>query len=146
MRRYDLTPFQPSFFLDRMLSDFSQPANHASDVVQPQYDVVQTDDNKSELIVAVPGYRESEIEISEENGRLVIAAGANAIDDGQKVYRRGIARDGFRLEFRLPQHVTTQTGSLVDGLLHVGLERVVPEHLQPRRIAINGNQDEQAAA
>jgi molecular chaperone IbpA len=146
MRRYNLTPFQPSLLFDRVFADIARPADIAGNLAEPNYDIVSIDDDHTELIVAVPGYQESEVDISEENGRLVISAAAIPVDESHKVLRRGIPRTGFRLEFRLPKHVTAKSGRLVDGLLHVVLERVMPEHLRPRRIAINSDSIDKAAA
>lgn len=147
MRRYNLTPFQPSFFHDRWLADMAQSANRASGASLPPYDVIRSDDDRFELVIAAPGYVDANIDVSEEDGRLTVTAKDNqSADNKDKYVRRGIARDGFRIEFDLPQFVTAKSGRLSDGLLHIGLERVVPEHLQPRRIAINADTAEKAAA
>jgi molecular chaperone IbpA len=38
----------------------------------------------------------------------------------------------------LADHMVVEGADLRDGLLHVGLKRVVPEALKPRKIAIGG--------
>lgn len=147
MRRYNLTPFQPSFLHDHWLADLAQPANRARGAVLPPYDVIRNDDDRFELVIAAPGYNDADIEVSEEDGHLTVTARDNQSAENEgKFMRRGIARNGFRIEFELPQFVTTKSGRLNDGLLRIGLERVVPEHLQPRRISINSNTAEKAAA
>lgn len=146
MRRYNLTPFQPAFVLERMLADMTRAAGRAGTTDGPRYDVVRHDDDRFELVIAVPGYDDAAIEINEEDGRLTIAASGNEALDKDDFVRRGIARAGFQLAFALPEHVTAKAGRLNDGLLHIELERVVPEHLRPRRIAIGPQTDKQAAA
>ena len=49
---------------------------------------------------------------------------------------RGIAGRAFERRFVLADHIVVEGADLQNGLLHVGLKRVVPEALKPRRIAI----------
>jgi molecular chaperone IbpA len=44
----------------------------------------------------------------------------------------------FERRFVLADHMVVEGADLRDGLLHVGLKRVVPEALKPRKIAIGG--------
>ena len=43
----------------------------------------------------------------------------------------------------LADHIVVEGADLKNGLLHVGLKRVVPEALKPRRISIGGKAVEQ---
>ena len=54
---------------------------------------------------------------------------------GEVLYR-GIAGRAFERRFVLADHIVVEGADLKNGLLHVGLKRVVPEALKPRRIAI----------
>ena len=60
--------------------------------------------------------------------------------EGQKgeVLYRGIAGRAFERRFVLADHIVVDGADLQNGLLHVGLKRVVPEALKPRRIEIGG--------
>ncbi|MGH9205756.1 MAG: Hsp20 family protein, partial [Acidimicrobiales bacterium] len=53
---------------------------------------------------------------------------------------RGIAGRAFERRFVLADHIVVEGADLQNGLLHVGLKRVVPEALKPRRIEIGGAQ------
>ena len=61
-------------------------------------------------------------------------------NEGQKgeMLYRGIAGRAFERRFVLADHIVVDGADLQNGLLHVGLKRVVPEALKPRRIAIGG--------
>ena len=48
-----------------------------------------------------------------------------------------IAGRGFERSFQLAEHVEVKAARLENGLLHVDLERIVPEEKKPRRITIN---------
>jgi molecular chaperone IbpA len=50
---------------------------------------------------------------------------------------QGIAGRSFERSFQLAEHVEVKAARLENGLLHVDLERNVPEEKKPRRIAIN---------
>jgi len=51
---------------------------------------------------------------------------------------QGIAGRAFERRFQLAEHVEVKGAQLENGLLHVDLERIVPEERKPRRIVING--------
>ena len=53
---------------------------------------------------------------------------------------QGIAGRAFERSFRLADHVEVKSARLENGLLHVDLERIVPEEKKPRRIPINGGE------
>jgi molecular chaperone IbpA len=55
------------------------------------------------------------------------------------VLYRGIAGRAFERRFVLADHIVVDGADLQNGLLHVGLKRVVPEALKPRRITIGGS-------
>ena len=57
---------------------------------------------------------------------------------GAEVLYRGIAGRAFERRFVLADHIVVEGADLQNGLLHVGLKRVVPEALKPRKIAIGG--------
>ena len=49
----------------------------------------------------------------------------------------GHCRPRFERSFQLAEHVEVKAARLENGLLHVDLERIVPEEKKPRRITIN---------
>ena len=51
--------------------------------------------------------------------------------------RRPLPGRAFERSFQLAEHVEVKAARLENGLLHVDLERIVPEEKRPRRIAIN---------
>ncbi|MEA2737356.1 MAG: molecular chaperone IbpA, partial [Acetobacteraceae bacterium] len=60
--------------------------------------------------------------------------------EGQQaeILYRGIAGRAFERRFVLADHIVVEGADVQHGLLHVGLKRVVPEALKPRKIAIGG--------
>ncbi len=75
---------------------------------------------------------------------LIIAA-KKAEQEAERSYmHRGIATRAFERRFTLADHIRVTGASHVDGMLHIELQREVPEALKPRRIAINGQLPETA--
>ena len=60
-----------------------------------------------------------------------------ADDQGERTFlHRGIATRAFERRFQLADHVRVTGASHADGMLHIELQREVPEALKPRRIEI----------
>ena len=57
--------------------------------------------------------------------------------DKQSLLYQGIAGRAFERSFQLAEHVEVRGAKLENGLLHLDLERVIPEEKKPRKIAIN---------
>ena len=76
--------------------------------------------------------------MSVKDNTLVVSG--KVTSEGQKgeVLYRGIAGRAFERRFVLADHIVVDGADLQNGLLHVGLKRVVPEALKPRRIEIGG--------
>lgn len=100
----------------------------------PFYNVINIDDDTFGVEVAVAGYSEDEIEISEHNSTLTIK-GSKKEEERDYVYR-GISSKNFTRTFALAEHVHVASARLKDGMLQVVLKREVPEEKKPKRIAI----------
>ena len=105
----------------------------------PPYDIIRDADGRYRIVMAVAGFRESELNITvQENelrvsGRVEVAAND---EEGRTWLHRGIARRAFERTFRLADHVRVTGAALKDGLLTVHLEQVVPEEAKPRMVPI----------
>ena len=82
------------------------------------------------------GFAEDELSIEARENQLVVTA-RKAETETKPTYRhRGIATRAFEKSFQLADHVSVTGASHADGMLHIDLERQVPEALKPRRIEI----------
>lgn len=100
----------------------------------PFYNVIKIDDNTFGVEIAVAGYSENDIEISEHNSALVVK-GTLAEDDRDFIYK-GISAKSFSRTFALAEHVHVSSARMKDGMLQIVLKRDVPEEKKPKRIAI----------
>jgi molecular chaperone IbpA len=90
--------------------------------------------------MAVAGFDRAEIDIETERDTLRIVGRRQAEDNKRNFLHRGIAARNFEHTFQLADHVQVVGAKLDKGLLHIELQRVVPEALKPRKIAIGGTE------
>jgi molecular chaperone IbpA len=103
----------------------------------PPYNVIQTTEDNYQIELAVAGFGESDLTLSLDNGMLLISGEQKSQDENIQYIHRGLSHRKFQREFRLGEHIEVKTASVQDGIMRIDLERVVPEELKPRRIAIN---------
>ncbi len=137
---YDLTPlFRTAIGFDRLarLVDNAQAAPAASSY--PPYNIEKTGEDSYRLTMAVAGFSPDDIEMVVRDNTLVITGRTQAEEQQGEILYRGIAGRPFERRFVLADHIQVDGADLQNGLLHVGLKRIVPEALKPRRIAIGSN-------
>jgi molecular chaperone IbpA len=135
MRSFDFSPlFRSTVGFDRMFDMLDQVADTSQGY--PPYNIERTDENKYRITVAVAGFGEKDMNVEVRDGVLSVT-GKREDGDKQSYLHHGIAGRAFERRFQLAEHVEVKGAKLENGLLHVDLERVVPEEKKPRRIAIN---------
>lgn len=100
----------------------------------PPYNIKKVEDNKYVVEVAVAGFARQDIEITLEDNKLIISG--NTTDDSGNYLFKGIAARAFTRTFALDDHIEIKDAALLNGMLKIALERIVPEHKKPRKIEI----------
>ncbi|WP_114284317.1 Hsp20 family protein [Candidatus Halocynthiibacter alkanivorans] len=93
----------------------------------PPYNIEHTDENSYRITLAVAGFADEELSITLENTQLVIRGRQSDDDQGRVFLHRGIAARQFQRSFVLADGVEVSGAKVENGLLHVDLERSVPE-------------------
>jgi molecular chaperone IbpA len=139
MTTFDFAPlFRTAIGFDR-LARLADTASASAEVqTYPPYNIEKTGDDSYRLTMAVAGFSPSDLDITVKDNTLLISGRVTAEGPGAEVLYRGIAGRAFERRFVLADHMLVEGADLRDGLLHVGLKRVVPEALKPRKIAIGG--------
>lgn len=133
---YDFAPlFRTAIGFDR-LARLAGTAQEAASQSYPPYNIERIGDDSYRLTVAVAGFGHDDIEITARDNSLIIAGKMKPESNVGETLYRGIAGRAFERRFALADHIVVDGADLQNGLLHVGLKRVVPEALKPRRIAI----------
>ena len=139
MRTYDLTPlFRTSVGFDRMsrLMDSALQLEGAAKGYPP-YNIVRKEQDQYRVTLAVAGFAEDELNIELHNNQLTVTGRKDKTTaDADEYLYQGIASRGFERRFQLADHIKVLAANLDNGLLHVELERVVPDALKPRTIPI----------
>ena len=137
MTTLDFSPlFRTAIGFDRMARLANSAQDSASAQGYPPYNIERTGDESYRLTMAVAGFSEDEIELVVRDNTLVVTGRVKAEEPKTEVLYRGIAGRAFERRFTLADHIVVENAELRNGLLHVGLQRVVPEALKPRRITI----------
>jgi molecular chaperone IbpA len=101
----------------------------------PPYDIAKTGEDDYRITMAVAGFSQDELTITQEQNMLLVA-GQKANEDNGQYLHRGIASRAFQRRFELADHVKVTGAGLVNGLLTIDLQREIPEEMKPRRIEI----------
>lgn len=103
----------------------------------PPYNIYKSDENKYTIELAVAGFGKQDIELQLEGDHLIIKGSLK--DDTQSFLYKGIATRAFTRSFVIDDNVVINGASLMNGMLKVFLERIIPEHKKPRKIEIEDN-------
>jgi HSP20 family molecular chaperone IbpA len=103
----------------------------------PPYNIEQTGDHRLRITLAVAGFSMDDLQITQEDNQLVIRGRQKEDLEGRVFLHRGIAGRQFQRAFVLAEGIDVQGAWLDDGLLHVDLQRPVPE-VRVRTIQISG--------
>lgn len=140
MNTFDLTPlYRTAIGFDR-LADMLTNAARVDGNGYPPYNIEARDEDRYRITMAVAGFSRDDIEIVSEQNTLTIS-GRKADDEGDnsEFLYRGIANRAFERRFQLADHVRVEAAGLENGLLHIELQRELPERMKPRRISIGGS-------
>ena len=125
--------FEPLF--DR-LQRLSESSDRSSSY--PPYNI-RKDGNHFAIEIAVAGLTKNDIEIELADGVLSVGyegPKTEVINGQNEVVYQGIAQRAFKQQFTLAEDVIVQGAELVNGLLTVSLEKIIPEEKKPRMIEI----------
>ncbi len=101
----------------------------------PPYDIVKTSEDDYRIEMAVAGFGDSDLDITQERNVLIVKGQKAEAKDGEYLHR-GIAGRSFERRFELADHVKVEDASLVNGMLRILLKREIPDAMKPRKITI----------
>lgn len=133
---FDFSPlFRSSVGFDRLLNAL-EAANRIDTIGNwPPYDIAKTGEDDYRISMAVAGFSEDELTLTQKQNTLMVSGQKLGEDNGQYLHR-GIAGRAFQRRFELADHVRVVRASLVNGLLSIDLKCEIPEEMKPRRIEI----------
>lgn len=140
MRTFDFAPLNRATVGFDQIADLMDRAlaNDVSQSSYPPYNIEKTAADAYRISIAVAGFSEDDLTVEVKENALVVS-GRRAADEAERTYlHRGIATRAFERRFTLADHVVVTGASHENGMLHIDLQREIPEALKPRRIQISG--------
>ena len=141
MRSFDFSPlFRSTVGFDRLFDLLDSVPQYDTAQTYPPYNIERTDDTHYRITLAVAGFAEKDLNVEVREGVLTVQGKReDGTEPGKAGYLyQGIAGRAFDRRFQLAENVEVRGAKLENGLLHVDLERIVPDEQKPRRIPING--------
>ena len=136
-----LTPFTVG--MDRMFRDLEQFSNSfaGSSTAYPPYNIEQIDEGKWVISMAIAGFGEEDIKVSQKERNLTVKGKieSKTNEDEDHFVHHGIANRSFDRTFRLGPHVLVRNATLKNGMLTIDLEQELPEEEKPKEIPITVN-------
>jgi molecular chaperone IbpA len=124
--------FEPLFDRLQRLSESSDKSTN-----YPPYNI-RRDGNNITIEVAVAGLSKEDLIIELTDGTLSVSyegPKAEALNDNE-VVDQGIAQRAFKQQFTLAENVIVNGADLINGLLTINLEKIIPDEKKPRTIEI----------
>lgn len=109
----------------------------------PPYNIRKIDDTHYTIEMAVVGFGQSDIDIEIDGGKLVVRGNLDSSTVADNFLFKGIADRAFTRTFALNDQVEVKDAELFNGMLTIGLERLIPEASKPKKVAVKLKGDKQ---
>ena len=103
----------------------------------------KNDDNHYTIEIAVAGFGQQDIDIEMADGKLIVRGELKTDDEHNDFLFKGIANRAFTRSFVLNDEVEVKDAEMINGMLKIFLERLIPEHKQPKKIAVRSRSEKQ---
>ena len=118
--------------VEKMLSTTEVKSNNSF----PPHNIVKVDEYHYIVELAVAGYSKDEIDITVDDGHLIIKGNKEDKDKDVKYLHKGIGLRSFTKTLKIADTVEVRGAEYNDGILKIGLENVIPENKKPKKIEI----------
>jgi len=137
MRAVDYSPYyRATVGFDRMFDLLDSVAGQTTGNGYPPYNIEKAGENAYRIVMAVAGFAEAELNITQKENELLVSGQAPKGEDETQFLYRGIAGRDFERRFQLADHVKVSGAKLANGLLTIELQREIPEEKKARAIPI----------
>lgn len=125
---------------DRLLStmeEFDNMFANAKTPTYPPYNIIKENDTQYTIEIAVSGFKRDDIEITSEGNKLYVNGSIKTAQTEERNFlHRGIGTRDFSHKYTMADTVVVRSADMVDGLLVIKLENMIPEEKKPRKIEI----------
>jgi molecular chaperone IbpA len=110
-------------------------AHKTNSQTYPPYDLLKLNEDTYRISLAIAGFSREDINISVDNGTLIIKGELVEVIDAEVVHK-GIAGRKFVRSFALGEYMEVTGAEMKDGMLHINVDRIIPEDKKPKTIEI----------
>jgi len=118
----------------------------------PPHNVIKLSDTKYLIEIAIAGYSKEDIDVTMHNG--VLSVSSTGYNDNDRIVgnsedkteednssveylHKGISSKQFSKKFHLDEDVLVESARFDNGILTIGLKRVIPEEKKPKSVPID---------
>ena len=136
----------PSFFVgfDDLFNELKQFHHNTGAKSYPPHNLIQISDSEYVLELALAGYSRDDIEIEVKDKTMSVRTRDSYITDyveklgdNVKVLHKEISSKRFEKTFALADDMIVGNADMNNGILRIGLEKIIPEEKRPRLISIS---------
>ena len=130
----DISPFAVGF--DRTFDTLELLASsRAKETNYPPYNIRKISEYQYAIELAVAGFEDKDIDIELVEETLTIK-GNRPKETSDGLLHQGLAARDFVKKFILSDDMKIKGAALSNGMLYVGLERIIPDEKKPRKIKL----------
>jgi len=130
----DISPFAVGF--DRTFDSLALLASsRANETNYPPYNIRKVSEDQYVIELAVASFEEKDIDIELVEEALTIK-GNRPKEVSEELLHQGLAARDFTKKFILSDDMVIKGAALSNGMLYVGVERVIPDEKKPRKIKL----------
>lgn len=111
----------------------------------PPYNIKKTGDNTYVIELAVAGFAKQDIEIELADGKMIIKGNVESTEPEDSYLFKGIAARPFTRMFALEDQIEVKDAEMLNGMLKVFLERIIPEHKKPKKIEVKTSEEKKSS-
>ena len=130
----DISPFAVGF--DRTFDTLELLASsRAKETNYPPYNIRKVSEDQYTIELAVAGFEEKDLDIELVEETLTIN-GNRPKESGDGLLHQGLAARDFVKKFALSDDMVIKGAALSNGMLYVGIERIIPDEKKPQKIKL----------
>ena len=130
----DISPFAVGF--DRTFDTLELLASsRAKETNYPPYNIRKISEDQYAIELAVAGFEDKDIDIELVEETLTIK-GNRPKEASDGLLHQGLAARDFVKKFVLSDDMEIKGAALSNGMLYVGVERIIPDEKKPRKIKL----------
>lgn len=124
---------------DRLLSTFEEVdrlLGNNKPPTFPPYNIIKLDEYRYEIQIAIAGFSSDDIDIETNQNKLIVSGKCKKSEVEVEYLHHGLASRDFKHIYTLSDISVVRSADIVNGVLVIQIENVIPEEQKPRKIPI----------